>query len=262
MSEADVRVLGLDWEFVRLCSVGFANRAERLTRDDARADNLAVARMFTAAASCWSLVDALPARENFRRATSNYYEARQPYANITATCAVDDDRYPIYWPPEWAEERRVLEPWLWTMLATIRSGLVGLDGLRSVADQLNGRASSLEGSALAMTAVGRLAIPLDVYLRFLRAVTNAVIQDEPDALADATFAYFNRVDDRVRMAMMDRYHRRQILTTLLPVEPEALAVAIVALMAARRTGAMSFAQLPVGPGFVALSVARAILEFR
>jgi hypothetical protein len=96
-----------------------------------------------------------------------------------------------------------------------------------------------QARASAQMPVGRLRIPLGAIAHVVNAA-NRVAQEKEGAarLSMALHDALVRMHDVTAAAMADRYHWRRLMSSVLPVEPEAVVLAGVAAAAARRAGAV------------------------
>jgi hypothetical protein len=86
--------------------------------------------------------------------------------------------------------------------------------------------------------VGRVQLPFDAVMRVLGSCEALLDQgaDAMPALAGAVHDFLVRVDDISRAARADRFHWSNLLSSVLPVEPESAAVGAIVAAAASEQG--------------------------
>jgi hypothetical protein len=191
------------------------------------------ASLFALAGSYLLLLDAREARNALRTAASHFTLLESSYSHPLAVCAANaeiassalnsgDDRRLAA-----SDRANVLLSLGWLdiagekqFIADARPSLLGhLDRAHSVAE----------------TRVGRLRLPLDATLRVISAA-DAVAHEEagPKALVASLHDALIRIHDVTSSAAADRFHWRALMSSILPVEPEAAALCAVAMSAAMR----------------------------
>lgn len=89
----------------------------------------------------------------------------------------------------------------------------------------------------AQAAVGRMRIPLGALTQTLEAADRTAREEEgPRRLIAALHDALMRMHDVTAAAMADRYHWRGLMSSVLPVEPEAVVLAGAAMAVAQRAG--------------------------
>jgi hypothetical protein len=188
------------------------------------------ASLLTIAGSYWMLLDARRASEVFRQAARLYQRLDDRFAHPVAICAGDTD---VSFSA--LEERdTVLSP---SSRAHVMLALGWLESgspeARGAAKQ--GLAAHAQAAAPAATeSVGRIGLPLDATVRVLTAA-EALLEEGQAAMPMLTGAlhdYLVRLDDIARAARADSFHWRSLLSSVLPVEPEATAVGAIVAAAA------------------------------
>jgi hypothetical protein len=117
---------------------------------------------------------------------------------------------------------------------------VELDGSIGAHDAHDALLAHMDQAApAAPVEVGRLRIPLEATIRILRSADRVLRADSPmrevNALAADVHDFLIRVHDVTAEAMNDRLHWERMMSSVLPVEPEAAAAGAVVMAAAGRT---------------------------
>jgi hypothetical protein len=183
------------------------------------------------------------------------------YAHALAVCSADEDagwlrRLDESHRPLSASDRALVLLRLGWLDTSVREG-AAREALFAHMDQ---------AAPVAPTEVGRLRIPLDATMRVLQAVDGMLYEDAGrgiDAVAASTHDFLTRAHDVTAAAIADRFHWRNMLSSVLPVEPEAVALGAVVMAGAMRHKAedrlMEQVDLPLR-AVAPLVVGRAIAE--
>jgi len=201
------------------------------SRDDRERKRREVASLFAIAGSYRLLLDVDEAAGSLRRSARHFAALGSAFAHPLAVCgteaeisigALGEDR------PLSAEERGDV------LLAL---GWLDLTAPTRVATQArNALQGHLElAGAVAETPVGRLRIPLDAAARVISAADSVAHEGTAlDPLAASLHDALIRIHDVIAAAMRDRFHWRRLLSSVLPVEPEAAALGAIAMAAVMR----------------------------
>src|SRR6478609_2850251 len=82
--------------------------------------------------------------------------------------------------------------------------------------------------------IGRLGITFDHYVHCARAMRAAGRTKNVDAVRRAAVDYLDRASEVLRRASHDRFHWLRLQSSLLPAEPEAVAVMVALAAVARK----------------------------
>ena len=239
---------------------------DRSQRDDARLVESTrrirreIASLFTTAGSYRLSVEPQGAAEDLRAAAAHFEAVGSPYAHAVAVCGGDIQSS---WMHELDRADRPLTA-SERELVLLRLAWLGASGF-SIAR----RALLMHLDAATVDTaeeVGRLRVPLGSVLRVLEAVARMLEDDSPQALdrmSASVHDYLMRCHDITAQAMSDRFHWRNLMSSVLPVEPEAAALgAVVMAILVRRDLAdelMTRLDLPapaLAPLLTGLSVAQ------
>jgi hypothetical protein len=98
--------------------------------------------------------------------------------------------------------------------------------------------------AFAATPIGRLRLPMGIYADVLSSMNESPSDRGRHSVQVSLFAYLNAAGRSMDYAMRDTYHWRRLQSGLLPVEPEAVAVAMSAAQFMRRHLALDIREMP------------------
>jgi len=180
------------------------------------------------------LLDARRASVVLTQAALLYQRLEDRFAHAVAVCAGDTD---ITFsaldegdtPLSPSSRAQVMLALGWLEAASPRARGAAREGLAA-----HGRAAE----PAATEAVGRIGLPLDATMRILSAA-EALLDEgaaEMPVVAGALHDYLVRFDDITRAARADGFHWRNLLSSVLPVEPEATAVGAIVARAAMHHG--------------------------
>lgn len=199
------------------------NETASLTQED-----MLAASSMVIAAGYWSLIDGRQGSAQYKGAATRYRALGHEYWMVLALASGDSNQ-------------------MRTVSAAINSEstLTPLElGFGAVANQLVERRDSDGGDAyltaswerLGNVPVGRLGIPLNVYMRCadtIRTTRAEQVSDDPrgrtillDSFGRSCSDYFSRASEVIGLAAHDRFHWSRGLSTILPAEPEAVAMAV------------------------------------
>jgi len=194
------------------------------------------ASLLTIAGSYWMLVNARRASAVLSRAAHLYQRLDDRFAYAVAICAGNTD-----------VALNALEEGDTPLSPSARAHvMLALGWLESKAPGARREAQAREGLAeharaaepVATEPVGRIGLPLDATVRVLAAAEAAFDEGEAEmpALAAVLHDYLLRLDDSARAARADGFHWQNLLSSVLPAEPEATAVGAIVSTAAMEHG--------------------------
>jgi hypothetical protein len=188
------------------------------------------ASLMTIAGSYWMLVDARRASSVLREAADLYLRLGNRFAHAVAICGADTRV--AYGALE--ERSTPLSPSsrAYVMLALGWLECVSPDVQAAAREGIDAHTRAAEPTAT--QPVGRIGLPLDAIVRVVGAA-EALLDHGSDAmpsLRGALHDYLVRADDIGRAARADSFHWRNLLSSVLPVEPESTAVGAIVVAAA------------------------------
>ena len=252
--------LDLDPERLRRHADFAVWRAERMAAklepddlDDASRIRLAheTASAFARAASYNTLIHLERAMYLYDQATRFYRFTQRSFAIVTSICAGRPEVV-----RHWAEEEAVEPQEVDNAPETLVRWLAG----RSFSECITGRRSgdverildALTTGMRDMRPTGRLRVPVDLHARVIDAARNVVFAKDQgnrqgmtdadyqamglETLTDACEDYLLRADEPVSLAVSDSFHWGRCQSSLLPVEPEGVAMATLAFTATLEKG--------------------------
>ncbi len=181
------------------------------------------------------------------RATELYRNAGRTFANVTSICSGRPTEV-LFWADEQAVEPPDLEwepEWFVQFLLGSTFGeVVG----KKPSDRIASMLDHFSQGGRAPQRLGRLGIPMELYLDVIRAARGVAFDTgqraaawETDAakesqrlevLAEALVAFLLRAEEVLARAMTDTYHWSSCRSSLLPAEPEVVAPTTLAATAA------------------------------
>jgi hypothetical protein len=269
-----VEALGLDPRVVRRVAHRTQQWGEALERDaigedlqnppalrhDQEQKRRETASLFAIAGSYRLLLDVGEARYPLQRGAQHFNALGSPFAHPLAVCG---DETQIV-GAALQEDRQLSAPDRANVLLAL--GWLDQTGPGPVAaDAHDALRSHLElAGPVAETPVGRLRVPMAAIAAVVAAADSAAHQEaDLQPLVAAVHDVLIRIHDMTAAAMQDRYHWKNLLSGVLPVEPEAAALAAIAMAAAMRRGADDDVLGTLGrePAFVApLLIGREIVR--
>jgi hypothetical protein len=172
---------------------------------------------FVISASYWSLIAPSRAVAHYRQATEIYRALGHSYWMVLALASASEND--IASMPAAIDETPTPSP------QTVAFAMIGNEVAN--ADRSGVRAERLNEHwrHAGNPPIGRLGIPLDYYARCAQAMRAArTKKDMARFIADAA-AYLHRAAEVIRSASHDRFHWLGLQSTILPAEPEAVAIA-------------------------------------
>lgn len=167
-------------------------------------------------ASLWSLVDAAKAVEIYRRASTIYRQLDHSYWLPLALVSASDKTL--------AEIRSSLPDAPTLNAQTVAFGLISNELFYRERDAADTERLRNQWRHLGNIPVGRLGIPLDHYGQCADAMRDARHERRIGRFMEAAANYVRRAAEVVRGASHDRFHWRRLHSSILPAEPEAVAM--------------------------------------
>jgi hypothetical protein len=196
-----------------------------------------IASLYTIAGSYRLLLEPREAAASLRSAAAHFALTGSLFAHPLAVCSGDTS---AGWIGEFAEGDRALSP-NERQLILLRLGW--LDALKGGRDQEIHAAlfAHMDHAAPDSAAVvGRVRVPLDATMRLLVSV-DRMSGDNGDRemrqIVASVHDFLIRAYDVTAAAMSDRLHWRSLMSSVLPVEPEAVALGAVVMASALQRGA-------------------------
>jgi len=171
---------------------------------------------FVVAASYWSLIDARKAVALYRAATKIYRDMRHGYWIVLALASASENEIaPVL---STVDEIRAPSPQT-VAFAMICNEMydAGRRGQRSERLVAHWRQAG-------NYPIGRLGIPLDYYVRCAQAMHDARAKKSVEGFLVEVATYVHRAAEVLRSASHDRFHWLRLESTVLPAEPEAVAM--------------------------------------
>jgi hypothetical protein len=171
---------------------------------------------FVIAASYWSLIDARKAVALYRVATKIYHDMGHGYWMVLAlTSANENEITPIL---SVVDETPVPSPQT-VAFAMISNEMYDTDRHGARAERLNAHWRQVGNYP-----IGRLGIPLDYYAHCAQAMHAARAEKSAERFIVEAVNYVHRAAEVLRSASHDRFHWLRLESTILPAEPEAVAM--------------------------------------
>jgi hypothetical protein len=248
-------LLGLDRELVAAAASAtedYARHAMGPADGDTTTSeaSIRIASAFTRAGILWCLLDPERARPLFREAASEHRELGRPRAAIFDVLASPREPPPMPWAtPErpikdLPDVHGVLLATAWPRAVGAFEGPSNDDPLSSLIDDL---------SEVQARPTGRLRLPLRLYIAIARASAY-----QPGALPGVMTEMLGRAFDATAALLYDKGSLTALRPGILPLDPEVLALSVLATMSYHRTNEieLSRAQLELPePGLAPLWVA-------
>jgi hypothetical protein len=175
------------------------------------------------AGSHWALIDSSGAKRCYFAATEIYRTLRHPFWLVLALCSASQEAMRFLAEAlslQFERSTMSAEEVAFMMIAgempDLKESFIGIQ-------ETLGRHLREVGNA----PVGRLGVPMEDYLRCRDTLHNAPSLD-PRTFASGVGSYLHRATELVRSARHDGFHWRTLRSGVLPIEPEALAVAVAA----------------------------------
>jgi hypothetical protein len=179
-------------------------------------DQMLAASSFVIAASYWSLIDPHRATEGYRNATKVYRDMGHDYWIVLAVATANSNwTVPML---SAVDEMRAPSPQTVAFAMVCNEMYDSYDsGPRT--ERLNSRWREIGNYP-----IGRLGIPLDYYARCARAMRIARGDRNVERFFAEAANYVHRAAEVLRSASHDRFHWLRLESTILPAEPEAVAM--------------------------------------
>jgi hypothetical protein len=209
--------------------VQFARRMEEASLERASA--------YVLAGSCCSVLDVEDATAAFRAAAADYALLGRSFGAVVRICGLSAD---IESPRRAGsvetngEEGEIgVEDALYGLLATHWLTASGSEAQAESRDIFGYLSENPTGMSM---PIGRLGLPLHRFLTVSAslemptalAAVGAAPERRAGAIADGLIGFLERAQEPYSAAMADQYHWSRIQSGLLPVEPEVLAVSVIA----------------------------------
>jgi hypothetical protein len=212
-----------------LASICEGNAARHFARwrepDESEQDRLSQDAMlaasgFAVAGSLWSLTEPRRAAECYLRAAKLYRRLGHSYWIVLTLASGSRRELPSILRT--VDEAPPLDP-QGTAFALIANEL---QNNNNDDDRHELRAEHLRGiwRHFGDVPIGRLGIPLDFYAHCASAMRVARLEKNSGQFVAALTAYMGRASEVIRAARHDRFHWDRMISTLLPAEPEAIAM--------------------------------------
>jgi hypothetical protein len=188
------------------------------------------------AASLWSLIEPARATRLYRTAAHLYREIGHGYWIVLALASGSE--HEIATVASVTDESPPLSP------QTVAFALVANEVSES---RLRGTLSEVLDSHWRHTGnlpIGRLRIPLDYYAHCAQAMRGARAEKNADRFFSEAGNYVRRAAEVLRSARHDRFHWPRLETTILPAEPEAVAMTAAMSVMSRRVFGVPISNLP------------------
>jgi hypothetical protein len=195
-------------------------RSRRLREENIREHwsqhEMLAASSLVIAASLWSMIDPHRAVSIYRKAARFYRAIGHAYWMVLALASGARDE--IFETANVVEETPISNP------QTIAFAMVANE-VRD--DRRHGAQSErldAEWRHAGNIPVGRLGIPLDHYGRCAQAMRQARTRKNVERFVRDASTYIHRAAEVLRTASHDRFHWKQLRSSILPAEPEAIAM--------------------------------------
>jgi hypothetical protein len=221
--------LGLDPRLVRRIASG--TEAYAATIDDDR-DRGQRGNVLALAGAYYALVDPAMSMRLFGESLHGHHDSPAEVSVVTTAIAIcaDDVLTLQRQPPGWPRHGPPVSPAEPVVAAALGQAWIDVRGSSPYYKPGEGGLPDVEQP----TPVGRLGIPAYVVTRVAQASASAV-PGEQDRIARPITGYLERVYEIVSRARRDRFHWSRLLSTVVPVEPEALASCMIAALATRQS---------------------------
>jgi hypothetical protein len=242
-----------------------ASVADQQSRDREQRLRRQIASLFTTAGSYRLVIEPQAAIEPFRGAAAHFEAVGSPYAHAVAVCAGDTQSEWVY----------TLDPSNLTPsareLVLLRLGWLNASSVKTHGQVRRALFAHMDAAtSVGASEVGRLRLPLSATVRVLESVV-VMLEDNSvrglEAMSASVHDYLMRCHDLTALAMSDRFHWRNLMSGVLPVEPEAAALgAVVMASAFRRQGVgellarLELPQAALVPLTVGLAIAQRTTE--
>ena len=204
-------VLRLNARDVRVTAQTADGYGSLLARTSDPGSKARAATMKIRAAGCWCLISPTRAPAAFSEARRLYQDLGHPFAIAVAICAGEQALPSVESHQSTSPEDHAYRAlWLaWTVASR-----------KTAASAV----SATPAHNREWFPAGQLGIPVRLYLDFSRDVGRAIRSGDPGPLAWSLPQLLQRGTEPVKMAMADRYHWQSLATSVMPVEPELLAI--------------------------------------
>jgi hypothetical protein len=191
---------------------------------------------FVIAASYWSLIAPRTAMLLYRSAAEIYRARKHSYWMVLALASASEN--------EIATMPSVIDGTLAPGPQTVAFAMVG--NAMSDSDRQGVRAERLDTHwrHVGNVPIGRLGIPLDHYARCAQAMRVARAEKNIEYFLAEVANYVHRAAEVLRSASHDRFHWMQLQSTILPAEPEAVAMTTAMSMMSHQIFGIPISDMP------------------
>ena len=197
-----------------------ADRSERADRPRRQGewsqDAMLAASGLVIAASCWSLIEPKKAISLYRRAAHTYRNMGHSFWVVLALASANAREIAAI--REWVDEHREF-PHVAVAFGMVADAVADRDSQGARSERLEA-----QWRHVGNVPVGRLGIPLDNYAQCARAMRALRYEPNPEFFLRAVTDYVGRAAEVRRTASHDTFHWKRLMSTVLPAEPEAVAM--------------------------------------
>jgi hypothetical protein len=191
---------------------------------------------FAVAASYWSLLDAERAVTLYRRAAETYRQLNHGYAMALALASATSDEISITLAS--MDEASPPSP------QTVAFALVANELSDSEAQGSRVERLGLQWRHFGNVPIGRLGIPLDYYGRCALAMRAARQSESEEGFLAQASDYVRRAAEVLKTASHDQFNWLALQSSILPAEPEAVAMTAAMSMVSHSLFGMPISQMP------------------
>jgi hypothetical protein len=188
------------------------------------------------AASYWSMIDPQKALAAYRKSTDIYRRMGHSYWMVLALVSANSDAI-IEMLSEFDETTPAGPQNIG--LAMIGNQIINSNRREARAEHLNAYWRETGN-----VPVGRLGIPLDYYVRCAEAIRTTRGGNNRRRFFAEAANYVNRATEVIRTASHDQFHWLRLRSTVLPAEPEAVAVTMALAMVSRESFELPISETP------------------
>jgi hypothetical protein len=187
-------------------------------------------------ASYWSLIAPGRAVEHYRQATGIFRALGHSYWMVLALASANESDIALM--PGAIDETPDPSPQA-VAFAMIGNEVANADRSAVRADRL-----TQHWRHFGNTPIGRLGIPLDHYVHCAQAMRAARTDKDMGRFVAAAAAYLHRAAEVIRSASHDRFHWLSLQSTILPAEPEAVAIVTAMSMMSHALFSRPMSEIP------------------
>jgi hypothetical protein len=205
-------------------------------RSDWTQHYMLAASSFVIAASYWSLVATRKALTVYRAAADIYRELGHEYWVVLALAASNGN--------DFAPALSAIDEMLSPNPQTIAFAMVWNELHPTERRDLRAKHLFLRWRETGNYPIGRLGIPLDYYGQLAQGIHFARQEKNPDLFFFAAADYLRRAAEVIRTASHDRFHWLRLESTILPAEPEAVAITTAMSIVSHAMFRVPISQMP------------------